>query len=133
VKLVRDFLQFISARMLDCEVWKHASTQEFDNATEAMEKLVMNRVYDYTFTPQIRNMGRIVVTDDLERDRILHQRMLLFSWIKEEHLDVSVGDGSQGFIGFAQKELLNINHYKAPRDKLICILNSCKVIFDTSR
>jgi hypothetical protein len=26
-------------------------------------------------------------------------------------------------------ELLKINHYKAPRDKLICILNSCKVIF----
>ncbi|RUS17495.1 hypothetical protein BC937DRAFT_89912 [Endogone sp. FLAS-F59071] len=27
------------------------------------------------------------------------------------------------------KELLKINNYKAPRDKLICILNSCKVIF----
>ncbi len=26
-------------------------------------------------------------------------------------------------------ELLKMNHYKAPRDKLICILNSCKVIF----
>ena len=31
-------------------------------------------------------------------------------------------------------ELIKINHYKAPRDKLICILNSCKVIFgSTSR
>lgn len=62
VKLVRDFLhvsasglstivvftpgQFISTRMRHCEVWKHASPQEFDNATEAMEKLVMNRIYD---------------------------------------------------------------------------------------
>src|SRR6267154_2938262 len=26
-------------------------------------------------------------------------------------------------------ELVKINHYKAPRDKLICILNCCKVIF----
>ena len=26
-------------------------------------------------------------------------------------------------------ELLKINHYKAPRDKLICVLNCCKVIF----
>lgn len=26
-------------------------------------------------------------------------------------------------------ELLKINNYKAPRDKLICILNCCKVIF----
>jgi hypothetical protein len=48
-------------------------------------------------------MGRIVMTDDLEKDHILHQRILLFSWVKEEHLDISVGEGSQGFIGFAQK------------------------------
>jgi hypothetical protein len=26
-------------------------------------------------------------------------------------------------------ELLKVNHYKAPRDKMICILNCCKVIF----
>lgn len=26
-------------------------------------------------------------------------------------------------------ELLKVNHYKAPRDKLICVLNCCKVIF----
>jgi hypothetical protein len=26
-------------------------------------------------------------------------------------------------------EILKINHYKAPRDKMICILNCCKVIF----
>lgn len=30
-------------------------------------------------------------------------------------------------------ELLKINHYKAPRDKLICILNCCKVIFGLIR
>lgn len=29
-------------------------------------------------------------------------------------------------------ELLKINHYKAPRDKMICILNCCKVIFGQS-
>lgn len=34
---------------------------------------------------------------------------------------------------FAQQELLKINHYKAPRDKLICILNCCKVIFGLIR
>lgn len=28
----------------------------------------------------------------------------------------------------AQKELQKINMYKAPRDKLVCILNCCKVI-----
>lgn len=36
---------------------------------------------------------------------------------------------AQGFLEFAQRELVKINQYKAPRDKLICVLNSCKVIF----
>src|SRR5258708_835384 len=28
-------------------------------------------------------------------------------------------------------ELIKINHYKAPRDKTICVLNTCKIIFGT--
>lgn len=32
------------------------------------------------------------------------------------------------FWQLAQKELQKINMYKAPRDKLVCILNCCKVI-----
>jgi len=77
---------------------------------------------------------------------VLSQRIALFGWLEEKHLDVPEGEGSKGFLMFAQQgevdtclavnnhwkflsELLKINHYKAPRDKLICILNCCKVIF----
>jgi hypothetical protein len=35
----------------------------------------------------------------------------------------------QSFLNFAQSELCKMNQYKAPRDKLICVLNCCKVIF----
>jgi len=95
---------------------------------------------------------RTVTTDDLERDLVLAQRIKLFTWVEEEHLDIPSGESVQGFYTFAQQgvfhpsyssealiiqilgsfeELLKINHYKAPRDKLICILNCCKVIFGT--
>ncbi|SPO41336.1 related to VPS9 (involved in vacuole trafficking) [Pseudozyma flocculosa] len=134
IKLIFDFLAFISERMKECEVWASLNDVEFENAKEAMEKLVMNRLYPYTFTPAVQKEGRwSVQTDDLERDRILKQRIKLFGWLKEEHLDVPVGDHSRGFIEFSIQELLKINHYKAPRDKLICILNCCKVIFGMIR
>ncbi|PWZ03524.1 hypothetical protein BCV70DRAFT_197734 [Testicularia cyperi] len=134
VKLIFDFLDFIAARMRECEVWQNLSESDFENAKEAIEKLVMNRLYPYTFTPAVQKEGRWAVqTDDLERDRVLKQRMNLFSWLREEHLDVPVGDHSRGFIEFSIQELLKINHYKAPRDKLICILNCCKVIFGMIR
>ncbi|KAI0352403.1 hypothetical protein OH77DRAFT_1523446 [Trametes cingulata] len=135
VKLINDFLNFISVRMRESEVWRNASDAEFDNAMEGMEKLVMNRLYDFTFTPQVAKAvpPRPVTADDLERDRVLSQRIALFKWIEPKHLDVPEGEGSEGFLMFAQQELLKINHYKAPRDKLICILNCCKVIFGLIR
>lgn len=135
VKLINDFLNFISQKMREADVWKFASDTEFDNAIEGVEKLVMNRLYDYTFTPQIAhsNPPRPITTDDLERDRVLAQRIALFGWIEPSHLDVPTAEGSNGFLLFAQQELVKINHYKAPRDKLICILNCCKVIFGLIR
>ncbi|KAH8103956.1 hypothetical protein BXZ70DRAFT_1005506 [Cristinia sonorae] len=135
MKLINDFLNFIALRMRESDVWRNCSDVEFDNAMEGMEKLVMNRLYDFTFTPQVIRMvpPRPVTSDDLERDRVLSQRIALFTWIQPEHLDVPEGEGREGFMMFAQQELLKINHYKAPRDKLICILNCCKVIFGLIR
>ncbi|EIW75054.1 hypothetical protein CONPUDRAFT_112306 [Coniophora puteana RWD-64-598 SS2] len=156
VKIINDFLNFISVKMRENEIWRNASDAEFDNAMEGIEKLVMNRLYDFTFTPQAARLTppRPITADDLERDRVLSQRIALFGWIEEKHLDIPVGEGSQGFLMFAQQgmlnliqclnarpgantffpsELLKVNHYKAPRDKLICILNSCKVIFGLIR
>ncbi|KAF9497134.1 hypothetical protein BDN71DRAFT_1388169 [Pleurotus eryngii] len=152
VKIINDFLNFISIRMREVDAWKAASDVEFDYAMEGMEKLVMNRLYEFTFTPQVARAAppRPITSDDLEKDRILSQRIGLFGWIEEKHLDIPVGEGSKGFLMFAQQgmllihnvlhdrsspplELLKINHYKAPRDKLICILNCCKVIFGLIR
>jgi len=135
VKIINDFLNFIAGQMRECDVWKNVPDVDFENAMEGMEKLVMNRLYEFTFTPQLAhaNPPRPITTDDLERDRVLSQRIALFGWLEEKNLDIPEGEGSNGFLMFAQQELLKINHYKAPRDKLICILNSCKVIFGLIR
>ncbi|WVR09540.1 hypothetical protein IAU60_006609 [Kwoniella sp. DSM 27419] len=132
IKLIHDFLSFISEKMTQVEPWKSQSPAELDNAVEAMEKLVMNRLYNYTFTPQLVP-SQPITTDDLERDAVFAQRVRLFGWVREQHLDVPEGESTQGFLGFAEQELLKINHYKAPRDKMICILNCCKVIFGLIR
>ncbi|CAO3599004.1 unnamed protein product [Absidia cylindrospora] len=121
IKIIQDFLDFIYVKMHECEVWKYSSEQEFDNAKEGMEKLVMNRLYHATFTPS--------TTDDKERDEILQQKISIFRWIRETHLDITETEHNESFMTFAESELLKINNYKAPRDKLICILNCCKVIF----
>lgn len=133
-KLIFDFLDFIAARMAEAAVWADLPPAEFDQATEAMEKLVMNRLYTYTFTPAMAAEGRWpVLSDDLERDRALSERIQLFHWVDETHLDLKRGPHSERFFAFAAQELAKINHYKAPRDKTICVLNCCKVIFGLIR
>lgn len=154
VKIISDFLEFIAKKMAQCEVWRTVSDAEFDNAREGMEKLVMNRLYSQTFSPAIpaaqtspRKGGRSgrSATDqasphgpgrrgqhqeDVERDDVIAQKIKIYGWIKEEHLDIKpIGEKGKKFLGLAQQELLKINTYRAPRDKVICVLNCCKVIF----
>lgn len=69
---------------------------------------VISRIYLIwvsTFTPQVKRAipPRPVTTDDLERDRVLSQRLALFGWIEEKHLDIPEGEGSKGFLMFAQQ------------------------------
>lgn len=154
VKIISDFLEFIAKKMQHCEVWRTVSDAEFDNAREGMEKLVMNRLYSQTFSPAIspaggspRKGGRGGRTqadvasphgpgrrgqhqEDVERDDVIAQKIKIYGWVSEEHLDIKpVGDKGKKFLSLAQQELLKINTYRAPRDKVICVLNTCKVLF----
>jgi hypothetical protein len=154
VKIINDFLTFISGKMAQCEVWREVSDAEFDNAKEGMEKLVMNRLYSQTFSPAIPPPAPLPTTkgkrkaadkalgpgrrgqhqEDIERDDVLAQKVKIYGWVREQHLDIPpVGDSGQRFLKLAQQELLKIKTYRAPRDKVICVLNCCKVIFGLLR
>ncbi|RDA96030.1 hypothetical protein CP533_5781 [Ophiocordyceps camponoti-saundersi (nom. inval.)] len=150
VKIIGDFLVFIGNKMALCDVWRDVSDAEFDNAREGMEKLVMNRLYSQTFSPAIPSpkpvpgakpkrkgadvpMGpgrRGQHQEDMERDDVLTQKINIYGWVKEEHLDIpAIGESGRRFLKLAQQELLKIKAYRAPRDKIICVLNCSKVIF----
>ncbi|KAI6878078.1 hypothetical protein KC334_g17387 [Hortaea werneckii] len=114
----------------------------------------MNRLYNQTFSPLIppaSNISRKSGKDgrsqadnanpsgpgrrgqhqeDVERDEVIAQKLRIYGWISEDHLDIKpIGEKGKKFLGLAQQELLKINTYRAPRDKVICVLNCCKVIF----
>ena len=168
VKIINDFLTFITNKMAQCEVWRGVSDAEFDNAREGMEKLVMNRLYSQTFSPAIPPPAPVQATkgkkklveraigpgrkgqhqEDIERDEVLAQKVRIYGWVQEKHLDIPpVDDSGKRFLILAQQgealllirhfwfrfnvsaELLKIKTYRAPRDKIICVLNCCKVIF----
>lgn len=130
VKIISDFLAFIANKMVQCDVWRDVSDAEFDNAREGMEKLVMNRLYTQTFSPAIpppqpipgakpkrrggeRPMGpgrKGQHQEDVERDEIVAQKIKIYSWVREEHLDIPpVGDSGKKFLRLAQQgEIISI-------------------------
>ena len=124
VKIINDFLTFISNKMTYCEVWKGVSDAEFDNAREGMEKLVMNRLYSQTFSPAIPTPAPVQRSkikkktleeslgpgrkgqhqEDIERDEVLGQKVRIYGWVQEEHLDIPpVGDSGRRFLVLAQQ------------------------------
>ncbi|KAK4085301.1 uncharacterized protein Triagg1_291 [Trichoderma aggressivum f. europaeum] len=124
VKIISDFLAFIANKMSLCEVWRDVSDAEFDNAREGMEKLVMNRLYTQTFSPAIpppkpipgakpRRRGgdpplgpgrRGQHQEDVERDDIVTQKINIYGWVKEDHLDIpQVGESGRRFLKLAQQ------------------------------
>lgn len=126
VKIISDFLAFITNKMAVCEIWREVSDSEFDNAKEGMEKLVMNRLCSQTFSPSIpsppsiprsasrskrREMERLhgpwrkgQHQEDVERDEVLAQKMRIYSWIREEHLDIApLSSSGRRFLNLAQQ------------------------------
>ncbi|EPX74057.1 guanyl-nucleotide exchange factor Vps901 [Schizosaccharomyces octosporus yFS286] len=136
VKLIQDFLAFIGEKIEQYEPWVSGSQAEIDNAKEGMEKLVSNRLYSRLFSPEIAKEGMPLSSehsDDVEEDHILYQKMELFQWVREEHLDIKRAKSSSKFFRLAADELRRINDYHAPRDKIICLMNCCKVIYSYLR
>lgn len=124
VKIISDFLAFIANKMALCDVWKDISDADFDNAREGMEKLVMNRLYSQTFSPAIpppqpipgskprrrgaeQPMGpgrRGQHQEDVERDEVVSQKINIYGWVREEHLDIPpVGESGKRFLRLAQQ------------------------------
>jgi len=89
------------------------------NAAEGLEKFLLSRLHE-----------RIFATDasDREQDEALAARFERLAWVGFEHLGVPPVDPS--LLRLAVSELERVNTYKAPRDKLVCILNASRVIND---
>ena len=124
VKIISDFLAFITNKMAQCDIWRGISDAEFDNAKEGMEKLVMNRLYSQTFSPAIspsppvqdskgkkKNIANLLGParkgqhqEDIERDDILGQKIRIYGWVEEIHLDIPpVDESGRRFLSLAQQ------------------------------
>ncbi|KAL0489397.1 vacuolar protein sorting protein VPS9 [Acrasis kona] len=118
---VVSFLDEIAKEMSVHIQWKGAKEQELDNAREGIEKYVMTKIYSKVFSP---------TAQDQSQDHLLATRLSSFRKLKPEHLDIASELLTDSSCNQAVDELKKMNNYKTPRDKMICISNCCKIIFN---
>ncbi|KAI3460621.1 hypothetical protein Pfo_017284 [Paulownia fortunei] len=117
---VQEFLGNMEAAFRAHSLWARSSEEELESAGEGLEKYVMTKLFTRVFAS---------IPEDVKADEQLHEKMALIQqFIRPENLDIKPTYQNEASWLLAQKELQKINMYKAPRDKLVCILNCCKVI-----
>lgn len=133
-KLINDFKIFIYGKFLEYEPFKSLDNANVRNAQEGMEKLVMGKLYGRCFSPCLKKLEGDLDEGhkkDLQDDRLLEDKVSEFCFVEPQDLDVPslLNEKLAKFVKLSGEELDKINRFKAPRDKMICVLNSCKVIF----
>lgn len=118
--LVQEFLANMETAFKAHPLWAGCSEEELESAGEGLEKYVMTKLSSRVFAS---------VPDDVEVDKQLSEKIsLIQQFIRPENLDIKPAFQNETSWLLAQKELQKVNSYRAPRDKLVCILNCCKVI-----
>lgn len=116
---IQEFFSNMEANFRAHPLWAGRTEQELDSAGEGLEKYIMTKLFTRVFASH---------PDDIKTDNEFNRKSsLVQQFIRPEHLEIQPSYQSQTWLP-AQKELEKINTYKAPRDKLACILSCCKVI-----
>ncbi|ORX49008.1 hypothetical protein BCR36DRAFT_292639 [Piromyces finnis] len=113
---LREFLNNLSRLIIENPLWVNCDREEQENAIVEMEKLITKKFFDITFGP----------SEDLAKDTLLSHRIFMHSWVEPRHFDLP--DFDYSIFENAGNELSKMNLYKFYIDKLICIVNSVKLI-----
>ncbi|KFM23363.1 Vacuolar protein sorting-associated protein 9A [Auxenochlorella protothecoides] len=96
-------------------VWRGSAPQVLDEAVEGLEKYLMSKVWRLTFATS---------PEDVERDERCARILDALSFVSLDTLMGSSGvEPDPALLKVAVGELLKMDKYKAPRDKLVCLVN----------
>lgn len=95
-----------------------------EQALEFFEKCIMTHHYKYLFSPQN--------TDDEDKDQTIHKRIRQLNWINAKHLVCSIDEVNaevRDFVYSSITELVAMDSFATPHEKLECIVACCRNIF----
>ncbi|PSC72702.1 vacuolar sorting-associated 9A-like [Micractinium conductrix] len=111
---VQAFLAASEAAFRQHPVWHGCQPEVLDQAVEGLEKYVMSKIWRQTFGAW---------PEDRERDERYQRLMQALGFVDLPTLMGVDVTPDESLLGLAQAEVLKMDRYKAPRDKLLCLVN----------
>ncbi|KAH9726048.1 VPS9 domain-containing protein [Citrus sinensis] len=119
-KRVQEFFTTMESAIKDHPLWANATIEAIESAMEGLEKYVMTKLFSRTFAS---------TSEDVKIDQEISEKIcLLQTFLRPEHLDIPTFLQNEASWLLAEKELQKINALKAPREKVLCIMNCCRII-----
>ncbi|KAJ3331601.1 hypothetical protein HDU76_002713 [Blyttiomyces sp. JEL0837] len=120
-KAVMRFMETIYAETLQNPIFANVQTDaEVEMIREGWEKLLMLKIYESVFG----GPG----TDERKMTAHLNSKIQAFNWIEERHFDLPFV--MEPALGVAKAELLKLNTFRCPKDKLTILKNVIQIIVD---
>ena len=115
---VHAFLHATSATLPSHPLFAASSASELLNAAESMEKFVLSKLHSTLY---------LTPPSDLVRNQHFNLKCQSLAWLTPYHLELPASFTPLAY-ATAQEELRRMGEYKAPKDKLICLLNACHLM-----
>ncbi|CAK4066450.1 unnamed protein product [Aphanomyces euteiches] len=104
--------------------WRHAPESTLRKARDGIEKYVMDKLADVPFH-QLETSALWKAEDAA----LLRRMKLLATFVAPDMLDIKPCMRNEVVWSIAQDELRRINTFRAPGDKISCIVRCCSIIF----
>ncbi|XP_071821372.1 GTPase-activating protein and VPS9 domain-containing protein 1-like isoform X3 [Apostichopus japonicus] len=124
-QLVKHFLYTLNDWIQEDPIWAAASEVQKIDAEIATERAIMTTVYKLALYPN--------GDGDIHRDQLLHNHIeKLSKVVTANHKNLRIPEKYQRELPWpaAQAEILNINVYKTPKDKVLCVVRCCSIIMN---
>lgn len=107
-------------------MWQIVTEEQFEYGKKLVERFVMGQIYPHALYPNVEG--------DIFRDQILQKHInTLSGLISPDHEDLKIPPEYHVQCPWIaiQKQILTINAYKTPREKVECVLKCCKMIMNS--
>lgn len=116
------FSDFMDTRELS---FGDTPTEVKEQIMDFFEKCIMAHHYKHLFSPQS--------IDDEEKDQQVHKRIRQLNWMSAKHLVCKIDETKEEVrdsVYSAITELVSIDSFTTPQEKLECIVSCCREIFN---